>query len=410
MFANYIHFHLWLAAIAIGCLASTSVAQRPESSQWRGPAHDGLYPQETTWRTDWATHPPRELWRVPVGIGYSGLAVSQGRAFTVGNVQGEDVIYCLDIESGETVWTARYPQDLVAIYNSGGPNAVPVIDGEWLYIFSKKGLLSCFAKADGELRWRIDLLEKANAKMPTWGFAGAPLVIRDRLFLNANQSGIAVNKNSGAIEWNSPADECGYASAVAMSFREMPALAILGTRELFVVRQEDGQVLWQVPWPTRMGENSADPLPLGDKLYVSSWWDMGAALFQPAAGHEPLWQNKEFQNHIAAPAAFNGYLYGSHGPVHRRTRAVAIACVEIASGKTAWSAPGIKGSLIVADSKLLILTHDGTLIAASASPQGFHELARHEGLGTRTWAPPVLHEGRVYVRDADGFAVCLDLR
>jgi outer membrane protein assembly factor BamB len=159
-----------------------------------------------------------------------------------------------------------------------------------------------------------------------------------------------------------------------------------------------------------MGENSADPLPLGDKLYVSSWWDMGAALFQPAAGHEPLWQNKEFQNHIAAPVAVDGYLYGSHGPVHRRTRAVAIACVEIASGNTAWSAPGIKGSLIVADSKLLILTHDGTLIAANASPQGFHELARHEGLGTRTWAPPVLHEGRVYVRDADGFAVCLDLR
>jgi hypothetical protein len=67
--------------------------------------------------------------------------------------------------------------------------------------------------------------------MPTWGFASAPLVIGDRLYLNANQSGIAVNKHSGAIEWNSPTDECGYAAAVAMTLRDTPALAILGTRE-----------------------------------------------------------------------------------------------------------------------------------------------------------------------------------
>jgi hypothetical protein len=159
-----------------------------------------------------------------------------------------------------------------------------------------------------------------------------------------------------------------------------------------------------------MGENSADPLPLGDKLYVSSWWDMGAALFQPSAGNEPLWRNLEFQNHIAAPVAFEGHLYGSHGPVHRRRQDVAIVCVEIASGKTVWSAPRLKGSLIIANSKLLILTHDGTLIAAEATPKGFQELARYEGLGTRTWSPPVLHAGRLYLRDADGSATALDLR
>jgi outer membrane protein assembly factor BamB len=228
--------------------------------------------------------------------------------------------------------------------------------------------------------------------------------------LNVNQSGTAIDKHTGALEWTSPSDECGYASAVAMLFRETPALAILGTRELFIVRQDNGGVLWKTPWATRMGENSADPIPLGDKLYVSSWWDMGAALFQPAAGDEPVWRNKEFENHIAAPVEFEGHLYGSHGPVHRRTRDVAIACVEISTGKTVWSESRIKGSLIVANSKLLILTQNGTLIAAEATPKGFHELARHEGLGTRTWSPPVLHEGRVYVRDADGFAVCLDMR
>jgi outer membrane protein assembly factor BamB len=251
-------------------MSSAAFAQSPEWSQWRGPAHDGLYPHDT-FRTDWKENPPRQLWQAAVGIGYSGLAVSQGRAYTVGNVDGEDVVHCLNATSGEPLWTARYPQDLVAVYNSGGPNAAPVIDGDWLYILSKQGLLSSFAKLDGALRWRTDLTKDAAAKMPTWGFASAPLVIGDRLYVNANQSGIALNKHTGAIEWNSPTDECGYASAVAMTFRDTPALAILGTRELFVVDQHDGKVLWQTPWATRMGENSADPLPLGDKLYVSSW-------------------------------------------------------------------------------------------------------------------------------------------
>jgi outer membrane protein assembly factor BamB len=402
--------HCCSLLLSVGAASQPALAQPAEWSQWRGPAHDGVFPEDATWRTDWQQRPPKTLWRVEVGIGYSGLAISQGRAYTVGNIDGKDTVYCLDAATGETIWTKSYSQDLVAIYNPGGPNAPPVIDGDWLYIFSKEGLVSCFAKADGALRWQTDLIQRASAKMPTWGFASAPLILGDRLYLNANQSGVALEKQTGQIVWNSPTDECGYASVVAMSFRNTPALAVLGNRELFIVRQDNGQPLWQVPWATNMGENSAEPVPLGNTLYVSSWWDMGAALFEPAAGTDPVWRNLDFQNHIAAPVAYQGYLYGAHGPVHRRTQKVAIVCVEIASGKTAWSEPALRGSVIVAGGKLLILTHDGALIAAEATPVAYRELARHAGLGARTWTPPTLHHGQLFVRDADGFAVCLDLR
>ena len=115
--------------------------------------------------------------------------------------------------------------------------------------------------------------------MPIWGFASAPLIIGDRLFLNANESGIALDKNSGELLWNSKNDDAGYAAVVEYRLNNEPALAILGTRELFVVNQNDGQIQWRVAWPTKLGENSADPLILDGKLYVSSWWEMGAALF-----------------------------------------------------------------------------------------------------------------------------------
>ncbi len=336
-----------------------------------------------------------------------------GRAYTVGNIEGEDIISCLDAESGETVWKTGYPQELIPVYNPGGPNAPPAIDGKWLYILSKQGLLSCFDKVDGSVRWRIDLTAEsgAKAKMPTWGFASCPIICGDQLFLNANEHGIAVDKNTGRILWSSTPDGCGYAAPVPMVCRGEPALAILGTRALFVVRQSDGTPLWQVDWPTKMGENSADPVVFGNRLHVSSWWGMGAAVFDPNKDtNVPIWRNAEFQNHISAPVLYQGYFYGFDGPVHRKNEPGALRCVDASNGKTVWSEDDLKGSLIVADGKLIILTNEGQLLVADASPEGYTERARHSGLGKRTWHPPVLHEGRVYIRDADGSATCLDLR
>ena len=167
-----------------------------DQTKWRGPLGTGVYPDETTWTSDWPAGGPTQLWTVKVGLGYSGIAVSEGRAYTVGNIKGEDIISCLDTESGETVWKTGYPQELVPVYNPGGPNAPPAIDGKWLYILSKQGLLSCFDKTDGSVRWRIDLATEtgAKAKMPTWGFASCPIIVGDRLFLNANEHGIAVDR------------------------------------------------------------------------------------------------------------------------------------------------------------------------------------------------------------------------
>ncbi len=388
-------------------LASTAGA---DETKWRGPLGSGVYPDETHWSDEWPPEGPKQLWKVDVGLGYSGIAVSEGRAYTVGNLKGEDVIFCLNADTGETIWKTGYPQELVPVYNPGGPNAPPALDGKWLYILSKQGLLSCFDKADATLRWRVDLLKDANAKMPTWGFASCPIILGERIFLNANEHGIALDKQSGKVLWNSPSDSCGYAAAVPMTCRDEPALAILGHRALFVVRQSDGTPLWQIDWPTKMGENSADPVAFENKLYVSTWWGMGAAVFDPNMdSKEALWRNAEFQNHIAAPVLYEGNFYGFDGPVHRKPEPGALRCVDAQTGRTIWSKEDLKGSLIVANGKLVILTNDGQLIIADATPDGYHEHARHAGLGSRTWHPPVLHNGRVYVRDADGTATCLDL-
>lgn len=400
-----------LLAVHFAAGYAPALGQAVEWSQWRGPARDGVYAEEREWSASWGKDGPRLLWKVAVGTGYAGVSISDGRAYTVGHPQGgDDIVYCIDDQTGKPVWTKRYPQDLVALYNSGGPNATPVIDGKWLYVLSKQGLLTCYDKADGQVRWQRDLVKEEGAKMPMWGFASAPLIVGDRLFLNANEAGVAINKETGAVIWKSKADACGYASVVAARFKGDACLAILGTRDLFLVRQADGTQLWRAPWPTKMGENSADPLVVGDKVYVSAWWDMGAALFdlnQPA--DKPLWTNKDFQNHIAAPVPFEGHLYGFDGPVHRRSQKLALRCVDFKTGQTRWSQPGMVGSLVVADKKLMILTNEGELIVAEAASTGYREINRAKLVGAKSWTPPALHRDRLYLRDGES-VYCFDLR
>jgi outer membrane protein assembly factor BamB len=382
-----------------------------DSSHWRGPAGDGIFDHETTWTSQWPKSGPKVLWTAKVNLGYSAIAVSENRAYTLGNFEGDDLIQCLDATTGKPVWSKKYPQDLVPKYNPGGPNAPPVIEGSLLYTFSKQGLVACWDKATGEPRWTTNLATETKAPMPTWGFSSAPVIVGDRLFLNANQSGVALDKNTGKILWNSPPLSCGYAAAVPLICRDQPALALFGHQAMHIVSQADGKVLWKVDWPTRFGENSADPLVIDGKLYLSSWWGEGAALFDSEKeSTQPIWTNKDFQNHINPPVLHQGHLYGFDGPVHKKKIKSHLRCLDAKTGKTLWSHPDLRGSLILSNGKLIILTHDGTLIIAKATPGGYQELARHEGLGKRTWAPPLLHQGKLYLRDADGTATCLDLR
>ena len=392
-------------------LTLSPFAAPPEWSVWRGPSGNGIYDHESSWSHDWPERGPRILWTTQVHLGYAGIAVSEGKAYTLGNLDGDDLVQCLDAATGKVIWSKNYPQDLIPKYNPGGPNSPPVIEGKWLYTFSKQGLASCWDKATGALRWTTDLADLAKAPMPTWGFSSAPVIIGDKIFLNANESGVALDKNTGKILWNSAPSSCGYAAAVPLTFRDQPALAIFGNKAMHLVSQADGKILSKIDWPTRYGENSADPQVIDGKLYLSSWWGEGAALFDLAKDSPaPVWTNKEFQNHINPPVLFDGALYGFDGPVHKKKEKSHLRCLDAQTGKTLWFHPDLRGSLILSNGKLIILTEAGSVIIAKATREGFQQLARLDDLGKRTWAPPVLHEGKLYLRDADGTATCLDLR
>ena len=67
-------------------------------------------------------------------------------------------------------------------------------------------------------------------------------------------------------------------------------------------------------------------------------------------------------------------------------------------------------SITAADDKLILLTRDGTLYIAEASPSRFRQLAKSRVITGTCWTAPVLANGLLYCRNSKGHLVCLDLR
>src|SRR5688572_29436478 len=72
--------------------------------QWRGPQHDGSIAGEHLIEKFPAEGPP-VLWIRELGQGYSGLAVVDGRVYTMAQTLYEQQLVCLDGKTGSTLWT-----------------------------------------------------------------------------------------------------------------------------------------------------------------------------------------------------------------------------------------------------------------------------------------------------------------
>lgn len=399
---------IWVASalMFVGCgLAVAATSTKPASSDWpnwRGPTYNGQS-KETDWQANWPEAGPKRLWRQAVGTGFSSIAVAGGRAYTMGNDKDIDTVWCFDAATGEEIWKHSYPCPKDANLYEGGPGATPTVDGKRVYTFSKKGHLFCLNAATGEVIWKRNIDQQFKAKLPKWGFAGSPLVQGDKLFLNAGSAGIALDKATGETVWQSGKGPAGYATPVPFEQKGLKCLAIFGQNSLIAVNAADGKQLWQTPWQTSYDINAADPIISDGKVFISSGYNKGCALFEIADPPKELWKNRTMRNQFSSCVLVDGYLYGFDMSV--------LKCVDFKTGQEKWSQKGLgKGSLMAADGKLIILGDSGELVTAEPSPEAFKPISRAKVLAGRCWTVPVLAGGRIYCRNAAGDLVCLDVR
>ncbi|MDB6124308.1 MAG: qgdA [Pedosphaera sp.] len=381
---------------------STAQARAEDWYRWRGPDLNGIS-KETGWQKNWPTEGPKQLWKASVGMGFSSVSVSKGHVYAMGNQKDTDTVYCFDAATGESVWKHTYPCALDPKYYEGGPSSTPAVDGDRVYTMSKKGDLFCLDAAKGKVVWSKNVHDELGAEIPTWGFAGSALIEGDLVILNVGEAGTAFDKKTGKLVWTSGKGVCGYSTPVAFNQGKDRCVALAAAQSVLAVKVADGKKVWSYPWKTQYDVNAADPIISEGKMFISSGYGHGGALVDISKETPTkIWENKNMKNHFASSVLWKGHLYG----VDENE----LKCMVWDTGEVKWGEKKFgKGSLMLADGKIIGLSDKGELMVADAVPAEFKPISRAQVLGGKCWSVPVLSNGKIYCRNAKGDLVCLDV-
>jgi outer membrane protein assembly factor BamB len=401
-----VRYRQLICGLVIATAAATAGAA--DWPNWRGPDHNGVS-AESDWLDRWPAAGPAVAWRAKVGTGFSSFCVAAGRVYTAGNADNVETLFCFDAASGGQLWKYSYPAELGDKYFEGGPSATPAVRDGRLYFNSRWGDVFCLDAVSGKAIWAINVAKETRCRTPEWGFGGSPLLFKNLVVLNMGDAGTALDQATGQVVWKSGKKEAGYSTPLPVEFNGR-WLALLGNGTSYLaVELESGKELWQVRWLTQGGINVADPVVEGAHVLISSSYEKGSELLRMGEG-EPkvVWKNRELGTHISPGVLVGGYFYGDGGQASQNGP---LTCIDWQTGEKKWEYPAVGcGGLIVAGSNLIVLTERGDLLIGPVSPNGFNPTARAHILGGRTWAPPVLSNGRIYLRNAAGEVVCLDVR
>ena len=377
-----------------------------EWPRWRGPNGDSIV-REASWNPSALSGDPRILWKTNVGKGYSSMAISGGFLYTLGYADRKDTVFCLDAITGEVKWKHSYPSKPGQYI---GPKATPTVDEGRVYTVSRGGDLFCFNAENGKVLWQKNIQNDFGLFAPNWGFAGSPCITGDLLVLNAGKSGLALNKINGKTIWASEAaTRGGYATPVLFEYNDKQYAAMFGEKALYVVEVKTGKVLSSYGWVTGYDVNAADPLIIGNRIFISSNYGKGSAMLELRGDTlQPLWQNRKIASHFSSHIYLDGYIYG-HDSDARRSRGN-LVCVDAKTGKAQWTERMGMVSIILIGRKLIILDGKGILHVAEATPTAFKETAKAKVLNRTNWTPPAFAGGRIYCRNIVGDVVSIDVR
>jgi len=399
-------FWSWFVLLAIG--SSLSADDWP---RWHGPTGTGVSTEK-----GWKANLEKVAWQAKLGVGFSTVSVADGKLFTMGHDGqkrgGKETVWCLDAATGKEIWTDSYEAAIVDYLHEGGPCATPTVDGKTVYTISKDGRLNAYVAKTGEILWTRNMMKAAGMKRPPeWGFAGSPYVLDELLIIEAAHT-FALDKKTGKEVWRSQKYRHAYGSPIAFSHGGKTLIATLKTDGLVVLDAKDGSTVVFEKWETSYRTNSTTPIVRDDKIFISTGYRRGCALFQLKGGSlKKLYENKKMSNHMNNSILVGDYLYGFDGNVHM-AGPKELVCIRFSTGEEQWrNKSNLQvGSLIVADNRIIALGQKGELAIAPVSPKGFSATAREQVIGGRCWTSPVLANGRLYLRNAKGNLVCLDLR
>ncbi len=392
-------------------ILSTSSLYAEDWYEWRGPYGDG-FSREKGILTQWPSKGLPEVWRTPLGEGYSGISVYQGLVYTLIGDGTFEYCLALDEKNGKVVWQVQ----IGYFFHSGigsGPRANPVISDDKIYALSANGDFWCLNAKTGKKIWNFNILKRFKANNMGWGICATPLVYKNMILYNVGagegKSLVALNKDTGETVWTSQDDSPSYGSPIMARFEDLSYALFYTGDGLVGINPENGEALWRYPWQMQNGVNSAVPMVHDNYIFMSSSYGKGSSLIQLSRQNgkfevKEVYKTRKMQVHFTNMIFWKGYLYGFHNKI--------LSCLDYKTGKVKWRERGFdRGSMVgLMSGHVIILGEKGNLGIVKMDPEKYISTGYdHPFASTVCFTAPTLANGKLFLRNQKEM-VCLDLQ
>jgi outer membrane protein assembly factor BamB len=360
---------------------------------FRGPDRNGIIPGVRI-ETNWSASPPVELWRRPIGPGWSSFAVRGDLLYTQEQRGEDEVVACYNATSGEPVWRHR---DVARFWESNGgpgPRATPTLSNGRVYTLGATGILNVLDAGNGAVVWSRNAATDTGVEIPGWGFASSPLVVDDVVIVATAGALVAYDLATGDPRWFGPTGGGGYSSPHLATIGGVAQILLLNGAGAISVAPADGTLLWEHAWP---GDGIVQPALTADgDVLIGTGSGIGAGagmgVRRIAVAHGPGgWTTEERWTSAGLKPYFNdfvvhdGHAFGFDGSI--------LACIDLEDGERKWKGGRYgHGQLVLLPDQdvLLVLSERGELALVVAAADQFTEVARFPAIEGKTWNHPVL--------------------
>jgi outer membrane protein assembly factor BamB len=388
--------------------ATAPAGDRSMNAEWpgfRGPARDSIV-HGMRIETDWSRTPPVELWRRPIGPGWSSFAVDGDRFFTQEQRGDDEVVSAYSVKTGEPIWRHSDKTRFWESNAGAGPRATPTLSNGRVYTLGATGILNALDPRDGTVIWSRNAADDVGRKIPDWGIASSPLVVGDVVIVAPGGWLAAYDAASGKPRWSGSKDGWGYSSPHFAIIDGVAQVVMVNGPGIIGVAPSDGTVLWKYAWA---GDSIVQPAPVGPRdLLVGSGSGLAdkngtlrITVAQGPAGWSvnERWMSTGLKSYFNDFVVHQGHAFGFDGSI--------LACIDLEDGQRKWKGGryGHGQLLLLADQNLLlVLSEDGDLAVVSASADKFAEIARVPAIEGKTWNHPAFAGGQLLVRNGQEMA------
>lgn len=428
-----------------------------------GPNTNGIS-NETGLIDRWDDFGPEIKWQMNLGTGYGPPSVIDGKLVVHHRVGKEEIILCLNAETGEEIWNYAYPSSYIDPYGyNNGPRSSPFLTKDYCFTFGAEGKLTCVSMNDGELVWQRNVWKEWDVPDAFFGVGSSPVLEGNTLYVMTGgqpNSGIsALNPKTGETQWESVGKEnwqgkpmtgwrgnrtvdwdtswkiASYSTPILTKIHGKDTMIVLMRQGLVSLNPTNGEVNFSLWFRAEVNEsvNVMTPVVYDNHIFISnSYYRTGCVLLkvhEDGKGFDEVWRSDVLELHMNNPILHDGVLYGITG---RNTGDAILRCVDFMTGELLWQTDGInhgddagkrarsqaeinrrfgRGSGILADGKLIYTTEHGRLIMLKPNKEKYEEICRFRvpEYNYPCWAAPILSNGLLYLRNGE-ILVCISLK